>query len=642
MNSRLVLLLTATAATAAGAQVPVARDSARLDPVVVTAARKPEPLATASATVTVLEADELRGRGIVTVADALREVPGLAVVATGPMGAATSVFARGGNSNFMKVLVDGVAANEAGGAFDFAHLRLTNVERIEVVRGPASVLYGSDAVAGVIHVITRQGGAAGGSASARAGSRETADVRADLMGGGPVLWSAGAAREGTRGIYDLNNRYRNGDLSASLALSLHGGMSTRLTARYGDARYAFPTTGSGAPTDSNAYTSEKRTVLGVEAGRPLARWLDMRATAGWNRIERGSGNAPDSPGDTAGFYSSSEATANRGHADLRLIASHAPLGDVTIGVERGWEGERSTGRSRFASYPEGTTRFDERRGNRALVMQVAATPGSSVRLTAGGRVDDNDRFGTFRTWRASGAWTPLPPVALRASAGTAFREPSFGETFSTAFTTGNPTLAPERAKSWEVGATLLPARAVRLGATWFDQRFDNLIQYMARPFGSTLPNFLNLAAASARGLELEGEVAHHALFARLAGTALRTRVLEAGTGAGGTFVKGEPLLRRPARSGSATVGYRARHSVSLTALHTGARSDRDFSAFPARPVTLAPFTRLDASVALDAGRLLRGSHVTLRGENVANKRYENVYGFRTPGRILLAGVAIER
>src|SRR2546429_4347971 len=133
-------------------------DTVALNPVVVTATRIPTPADGVPVAVTVLRGTELRERGILTVAEALRGVPAASVVTTSSYGSQTSLFLRGGQSNYVKVLIDGVPQNAPGGAYDFANLTTDNIERIEVVRGPASVLYGSDAVAGVVQIFTRDGG----------------------------------------------------------------------------------------------------------------------------------------------------------------------------------------------------------------------------------------------------------------------------------------------------------------------------------------------------------------------------------------------------------------------------------------------------------------------------------------------------
>src|SRR6266550_999212 len=133
------------------------------------------------------------------------------LVATGSFGAQTSLFVRGGESDYVKVLIDGVPQNQPGGAFDFAHLTLDGVDRIEVVRGPVSVLYGSDAVAGVVQIFTRPGtGAPRPSAALRAGTFGTTEASAGLDGGGPAFgYALNFSRFGTDGIYAVNNRYRN-------------------------------------------------------------------------------------------------------------------------------------------------------------------------------------------------------------------------------------------------------------------------------------------------------------------------------------------------------------------------------------------------------------------------------------------------
>src|SRR5947207_1591357 len=178
---RLSVLSSLAASVAVAAQEP---DTVVLNPVVVTATRVPTPADAVTAAVTIVSGRELQLRGIRTVAEALRAVPGAAVVETGSYGGQTSLFLRGGESDYVKVLVDGVPQNQPGGAFDFADLTTDNVDRIEIVRGPASVLYGSDAVTGVIQIFTRTGsGAPRVTAAARAGTYGAAEYQTGLAGG---------------------------------------------------------------------------------------------------------------------------------------------------------------------------------------------------------------------------------------------------------------------------------------------------------------------------------------------------------------------------------------------------------------------------------------------------------------------------
>src|SRR5216110_2081119 len=186
-------------------------DTVVLNPVVVTATRIPTPADGVPVAVTVLRGTELRERGILTVAEALRGVPAASVVTTSSYGSQTSLFLRGGQSNYVKVLIDGVPQNAPGGAYDFANLTTDNIERIEVVRGPASVLYGSDAVAGVVQIFTREGrGRAHGSVELGGGTYGSSTLDATLAGGGERAgYSVGVSRFLSNGMYALNNQYRN-------------------------------------------------------------------------------------------------------------------------------------------------------------------------------------------------------------------------------------------------------------------------------------------------------------------------------------------------------------------------------------------------------------------------------------------------
>ena len=149
--------------------------------------------------VTVLRGDDLRAQGIRSVGDALRQVPGAQVVQGGGFGAQTSLFLRGGESDYVKVLVDGVPVNQPGGAYDFANLTTDNVERIEVVRGPGSVLYGSDAIAGVVQIVTREGaGAPGASAAGRGGHLRHRSAGRRAPAPGATRWAGRPRRRGGR------------------------------------------------------------------------------------------------------------------------------------------------------------------------------------------------------------------------------------------------------------------------------------------------------------------------------------------------------------------------------------------------------------------------------------------------------------
>ena len=255
---------------ALSAQVPVSDSVYEIAPLVVTAERTPLPAGMITSSVTVLQGDELRARGVRTIADALREVPGAAVVSSGSFGGQSSLFLRGGESDYAKVLIDGVAMNQPGGAFNFNALTLDNVERIEVVRGPASVLYGTDAMTGVIQIITRDGrGPVGLDLSAQGGTYGTRRGTAAVAGGSQRFgFSAGASSDRSDGIYDFNNDWKNTVATGQARIALGGASTIRASLRYAEDTYHYPTNSGGIPVDSNTVNTHDATTvsLGLDQG----------------------------------------------------------------------------------------------------------------------------------------------------------------------------------------------------------------------------------------------------------------------------------------------------------------------------------------------------------------------------------------
>ena len=621
-----------------------------LEGLVVTASPTPRPADAVAASVTVLEGDDLRARGLLRVADALREIPGVSVVQGGSYGAVTSTFLRGGESDYVLVLVDGVQVNQPGGAFDFSTLNLANVERVEILRGPASALYGSDAVAGVIHVITRTGAdRTRGSVSTGAGTYGRVDASAELTGGGDRAgFSFGLAHTATDGILPFNNRHVNTVLSGALVLRPDDATAANLTVRMGERRYHYPTDGSGAVVDSNAFSYGDEVVVGLRGSRRVGDRLAVQATFGVSDSDGGTDDAQDGPGDTSGSFGYVSLDAvRRASADIRLdLRSEA--GVTTLGVE--WEGQRQRSFSESLSeWGNSADRSEYSRWNRAVYAHVTGER-EVLAYNAGGRVEDNQRFGRFVTWQAGAALRLGEDgrTRLRASAGTAIKEPTFYENYATGFALGNPHLEPERSLGLEAGVEReLAGGRARVSATLFQQRFQDLIQYTFAPATSGDPNFYNVAEARARGLELEAWAEVGPLSLTAAWARLDSEVLNAGfdEGPGATFVQGEALVRRPANTlalrASAALGRGT--TLSAGATMVGTRSDRNFSTWPATPVELDAHT--DVSVGADVPVLRGGGGtprltLTFRGDNLLDSEYEEAFGFRAPGRAVFVGARV--
>lgn len=615
-----------TLSSAARAQ-QVASDTARIAPVVVTATRSPLAADRIPSSVTVVTGAQLRGEGITTVADALRAVPGLSIAQTGSYGGATSLFIRGGESKYAKILLDGVPINDAGGAFDLSTLSTDNLDRIEIVRGPASVLYGSDAMAGVVQLFTRRGaGALRGDVAARGGGFGSRDVDGSVHGSTARLsYSLGAAQHATNGFQPFNSRFRQGIGSAVVGTSI-GAFDASLSTRFVDRELHFPTNGAGQVVDSNAVRRDDRLTVGLDAAYRPSSVLTLRASLASHDVHGVTDDQPDSPRDSGYVYTTVERSRRRS-GDVRAELALPADGRLTVGaqVERKWQ--ESITRSNFGDdAPPPPTRRST--GGYA---QLLLAPVADATVVLGGRFDHNEQFGDFWTYRAA-ASTRLPSATrLRASVGTAFREPTFLETDGSGYVIGNPALRPEHAFSVDAGVERSFGPAT-IGATWFANSFRDMVDYL---YSATEPNYFNVARTRASGIELEARLAlANGLHADAAFTHLSTRVVDPGTSsaATATFAPGSRLLRRPARTLDVGAGYRARgNAVELRALRVGSREDvyypPDFA--PARRVSLAPYTRIDlaAEARLVPLRADGGVALTLRVENLFDRRYTEAAGY---------------
>ncbi|HEU5467258.1 MAG TPA: TonB-dependent receptor plug domain-containing protein, partial [Gemmatimonadales bacterium] len=237
-----VLMASAIVVRSVSAQTP--GDTFKLAPVVVTATGVPTRADQLPVSVTVLKGSDLAARGIRTVSQALRLVPGAAVVETSSFGSQTSLFLRGGESDYAKVLVDGVPQGQPGVGFDYANLTTDDIDRIEVVSGPVSVLYGSDAVTGVVQIFTKTGqGGTQGTVSAHAGTYGSADYALSAGGGNErASWSLSGSRFTSDGSLPVNNHYRNGAVNGRLVVRPGDSTEAALSVRYDDGLYFFPTT----------------------------------------------------------------------------------------------------------------------------------------------------------------------------------------------------------------------------------------------------------------------------------------------------------------------------------------------------------------------------------------------------------------
>jgi vitamin B12 transporter len=640
--SAMCIVLFTASQSAAHAQA-ASSDTTTFAPVVVTATRLPTAAGAATLSTTVISGDDLRARGVTTVLEALRETPSVGIVQGGSFGQQTSLFLRGGQSNYTQVLVDGVVVNDPGGAIDFANLTTDNIDRIEIVRGPASVLYGANAVSGVIQIFTRKGsGPLRLSAWARGGTYGTREGEVSTRGGdNRIAYSLAAAQHNTDGIYRVNSAARNGTYSGGLHFTPDARSDVALNLRYIDAGAHIATNGNGVPNDSNQTHTERRILGSLDAGRFLTRRLEARVSLAATDADARSEDRPDSPDDTD-FPFDIRTRLYRRSADARLNFSLAPDVVVTGGGSYETQHHRASGSDA------------QHRDVSAGYAQIAGTSFGKLSYTGGVRRDHNSTFGNFTSYRAGAAYELPGAMRVHAAIGSAFREPTFEESSSAQpFDVGNPDLRPERSRSWEAGLErdIVRGRAA-VGATYFNQRFRDMIQYNGL-VAEGEPNYYNLAAATSDGVEVTLRVTPLTPLTLSASyTYTKTRVTNAGIDSSATasFVQGQRLLRRPANLASATASYAFRRpetSLHLELATVGDRDDRDFSdevTFVPKAVTLPSYTVV--ALAGELGILRRGASaspelvLTARVDNLFDRNYQQIFGFASPRRTFLVGARI--
>jgi vitamin B12 transporter len=643
----LILILTATAVTSAqtssqaeegdqdsNSTTPKQTPGGKIPPihheVTVTATRTPTATREIGQTLTLITAQDIEAQGARDVLQVLETVPGFNVVRTGSFGATSSVFVRGGESDFNLVLIDGVQVNQPGGTFDFADLTTTNIERIEIVRGPSSVLYGADAMTSTIHIITRKGeGNLSGNARFEGGSFDSYLFQGGVQGEAKKLhYSLGGHYSQSDGVYEFNNQYDKVELSANTAFQLNAASSIGLNARYLNSEHHNPNDDSGAVVDPNDFRTTQETLFSAFYENQLTNRYSTKVLYGYHERVGRSFTLADSVDLSDDTF---ETTENRNYLDWQNNFQLDARNLITAGV----------------SYKREELETDNlNRRSVGVYLQEQFSWADRFFLTAGGRYDNNNRFKSFATGSVSAGYLIDDEFKLRASIGNGFRAPNFIEIggFPSFDIVGNEDLNPEKNVATDFGLDYVSRNlGAGVSGTIFFNRFSDLIEFSSF-VAPGAPNYLNVEKAKSQGLELEGFLSPTGEL-RLGGqyTFTHTEVTDAGSVAGGSFEEGEQLLRRPRHVGGIYTEFRKnRYKLRIDFKYKGERDDfQFFPDFTSARVVLPSYWKVDFGVVIPIIQLSdSGSDVALafRGENIFNTKYTEIAGFESPGRSLLAGL----
>lgn len=617
--------------------------------VVVTATRGEAAASTVGMSVTVLDRDAIASREASSFLRLVQDVPGVAAARTGGLGAQGSMFVRGGESRYARILVDGVPINEPGGAFDFGSALPFEYERVEIVRGAASSLYGTDALAGVVQIVTR-----------RAGVGAPPDVRLEGQGGSFGTWQASLAGAGRAGRFDWNagafrletdNQAPNSAFEETAAVaSLGGELGQRTTIRFAlraaDSTHGTPGQTAFRRPDLDASFERTDLVLGgslrharnrivhqLQAGVASSDQLTKNPLDSGCYVPSADGMTGaltlcDFP-DPAGFQNDSARLSLGYQIEAQAGGRHLLTAGVDVERETGELGSR------------GGDLLSPQRTNAGFYVQDRLVLGRRWFVTLGGRLERNDSFG----------WTAVPRAAvavrlghgqttiLKASAGAGIKEPDFFQSFGLSFfARGNPDLEPERSATFDVGfeQRFLDDR-LRAEAVYFHHDYRDQIAFSLVDPTTFQGTYVNLGKTRAQGLELVVEAApRKAVSLSAAYTFTDGEVLVSASDFDPVYAAGEPLLRRPRHQGSFTARLGGeRLSAALTVVAVGERADSDFQ--------FIGLTHNEGYARVDArarGRIARGIEAFVVAENLLDRHYQEALGYPALGRSLRAGLRL--
>ena len=624
---------------------------------VVTATRVPTPAERLPAATTVIDRATIEARGYTTLTEALAAVPGIAVVPAGGPGQQSSVFVRGSNSRHVLVLLDGMPINdpsEANGAFNFGDEFLGDIERIEVVRGPASVYYGSAAIGGVINLITRRAPRDRAfAAGAELGAGAPRQVQAMANAGGTVRtggqlfdYTATVQSYSTVGSNATADRIypnlgekdgaRAAGITARLGYEPIQGTRIEAFARRRETRIGLDDRPFGGGFDDPNYGGlNTRTTLRLSGEtRLLDGFWTTGLIAGYGEDRRKFANDPDplNPSYARDTYHA-EQTRFEWNNTLRPAFTGA-LSDTAIifGVQRSDEDADAANGSSFFR-----TTTNARAGSTGFYLGGQGRLFTLLDVTGGVRQQEDEDFGGNTTWNLGGVLLvpglPLP-LRLRAAAGTSFKAPSLFQRYGTipGFFQGNPNLKPEKGASWEAGAELdlpLAGHVSTLSVTYFESRIRDLID-----FNAAFNTMENRERARISGVETTLTLRPLSWLSIVAGYTW----LDAHDQATGT-----PLPRRPSHSGSLVATLTPLPGVMLTPeiIYAGSHREGAFATYLDDSSSLSEpaNTKGGTIVNLTATwQVLPAAQLFLTGRNLTDSDYEPANSYQIAGRTVIGGV----
>lgn len=623
-----------------------AADSGGVNTVVVTATRTPTPAAQTGESVSVIDGSELQALQTVTLTDALALTPALTVNRNGEIGQLTTISIRGAESGQTLVLIDGVRINDPSGTDEGAvlgDLLVNNIDRIEVLRGPQSTLYGSDAIGGVVDVFTRRGGPDALRASVEGGSFDTYRINAALDGSASgIEYGAALNYFHTNGISAAAHNpetdgYGNAGATANVRIPVGENVSIDLRGYYTRARADFDDGAASflppyPPADSAAYYTNSLFAgyAGVNVDLFGGRFQNRFAVMGTKSNRKFFDSAWDTIHENA---------LNKGDAlrfEYQGIVDISKGERVTFGAETqriGFTSDTFSSYSFYESFNKGHSR------STGYYAQIQSNPFDALTLTGGVRYTDDAEFGSHTSLKLAAAWRVTGMTVLHANYGDGFKAPTLYELYSQ-YSNPDAALRPEVARGWEAGVdqSALDGR-VTATLTYFERRTSNLIDfqscYVVSPPEPECTEraeaggyYYNVGRTRSKGIEAE-------ISAAITGTLKLTANYTNMTSR--DLLTGLSLQRRPHIQANGIVNWTPIQDLSVGAsvTYVGNRIDQyDTSTSPPTPFRNGSYTLTNIFGEYDFGKWALYGRV----ENLFDTHYQPELGYGAPGRTFYVGV----
>ncbi len=614
----------------------------RLSEVVVTATRTAIPEIEAASSISVIDSSEIAQSNDLTVFDLLKNQYGVSLTKSGPLGSLSNIYIRGSGPGDTQVLVDGIPMNmpnDPSNTFDFADLPTDNIAKIEILRGPQSTLYGSDALAGVINIITKKGyGKPKFILSAEGGSYNTYKGLVGLNGGiDKFNYSVTASGTKSGGFSAASKIYgntendgtKNYNLSSRMGYKLTDNFEINLFMRYINAKTDLDQHGGLFGDDPTYIYKLAESSFRTEGKLSLlkGKWQQLYGISYFRNVREYSFDSTlYNPFTSSSIYDGNMLKLEWQN-NIRLPYNNL----VTLGIESETEKALSVYFSRSFAYGNTASLFPQKKSTTTgIYLQDQIKLANMFFGSFGVRYDRHSRFGSVFTYRIAPALVIWQTgTKIKATYGTAFKAPSIFYLYDPTY--GNINLRPERNTGWDVGAEqYIYSDDVKAGFDYFHNDFTDL-------FG-TDANYMTININKAETKGFEFYISAKPL--KIADLSLNYTITDTKDLSPNSADYGHELLRRPEHKFGAGVNFHFSRKIDLDlqAYYVGRREDKVFSFYPARRIVLGGYTLVNLAASYN---FTGNVEVYSRLNNLFNKYYEDIFGFATPGRSAYAGIKLD-